>query len=173
MKKVMAIVLAIVLVAAIGAVAEDMKADMGATKWFDPANCEFCKHMIENPELLSHMTHDYYDIHNGTVAITTVAPEFRADYKKAMDAMMALAADMESGKRNPMEVKMDGQCQAYGMLMMAGAKADYVTSDKADVMVMTANDEETVKKIHDFAERNRAEMAVWKAEEVAKHQKPK
>jgi len=171
MKTVVSLALVLVMIAAMGAVAEDMKADMSKTKWFDPANCEFCKHLLDNPDLLEHMTHDYYDISNGAVAITTVAPEYRDAYNKAMAAMIALGTDMESGKRNPMEVKMDGQCQAYGMLMMAGAKTDYVQSKAADVMVMTATDEETVKKIHDFAEKNRAEMAVWKAEQVAKDQK--
>lgn len=169
MKKTVSLALVLVLIAALGVVAQDKKAETPTNvKWFDPANCEFCKNLVENPELLKNMTHDYHDINNGAVAITTVKPEYRDAYNKAMAAMMTLAKDMEDGKRNPMEVKMDGQCQAYGMLMMAGAKVEYVQSEPADLMVMTSDNPETVKKIHEFAERNRAEMAIWKAEQVAK-----
>lgn len=167
MKKAVSLALVLVLLAAIGVVAEDMKPEMGTVKWYDPANCEFCKNLVENPKLLDSMTHEYFDVANGALSITTVKPEYRDAYKKAMEAMMALANDMQTGKRNPMEVKMDGQCQAYGMLMAAGAKAEYVQSNAADVMLMTASDEATIKQIHDFAERNRTEMAEWKAEHKA------
>ena len=169
MKKTVSLILVLVLIAAFGAVAQDKNAETATNvKWFDPANCDFCKNLIEDPHLMENMTHEFHDISNGCVSITTVKPEYREAYNKAMDAMMKLAKEMEDGTRNPMDVKMDGSCQAYGMLQMAGAKTEYVLSDNADVMVMTSDNPETVKKIHEYAERNRAELAIWRAEQVAK-----
>lgn len=164
MKKALCLALLFVMIAVIGAVAEDMKADMGGPKWFDMEDCEFCKHLMDDPHLMEHMTWEWHDISNGAMSIATVEPEYRESYMKAMGAMETLAKEMETGKRNPMEVKMCGQCQAYGMLVMGGAKAEYVQSAAADVSLITSNDEAMVKKIHDYAERNRTELAKWNEE---------
>jgi hypothetical protein len=170
MKKVLTIVMALTLIAAMGALAADEKADMAmaGSKWFDMPNCEFCKNLIEDEHLLENMTWEHHDITNGCLTITTVSPEYMDSYKKAQDAMMTVGEEMQSGKRNPMEVKMCGHCQAYGGLMMAGAKTEYVKGDAAEIVLMTADDEATIKKIKEFAEKNRVELAKWKAEMMEK-----
>jgi hypothetical protein len=165
MRKTVSYALVLALVVAVAAIAADEPKSMGKTdvKWFDPENCEFCKHLTETPHLMENMKMEYRDVKNGEVSLTTVAPEYRDAYKTANEAMMALGADIESGKRNPMEVKMCGCCQEYGRLLMAGANFEHVQCEGGDILLITSNDEAMIKQIHAYGERNRTEMAKMKA----------
>ena len=172
MKKTVSLALVLVLIAAIGVIAEDMKPEMSTNpKWFDMENCEFCKNLMENPKLMDNMTWEWHNISNGAMSIATVKPEYKEAYEKAMASMEALANDMQTGKRNPMEVKMCGQCQAYGMLVMGGAKAEYVRTGVADISLITSDDEAMVKKIQEYAEHNRTEMVKWHEEHMMEEAK--
>ncbi|MFH2049110.1 MAG: hypothetical protein ABIJ12_06660 [bacterium] len=149
-----------------GQVGQDMA--MADAPWFDMPNCDFCKNLIKDENLLKNMTWENHEIHNGFVSITTVKPEFKAAYMEAMGAMMQLGNDMETGKVKPEEVKMCNYCKNYGMLMEAGAKFDYVMGDAAIVTVVTSDNPETLEKIKKFNERSIMEMAKWEEAEKAK-----
>ena len=60
---------------------------ISAGEWFDMENCEFCKGLMEDPQLLGNMTWEHHMISNGMMTVTTVKPEFMASYKTAMEKM--------------------------------------------------------------------------------------
>ena len=132
-----------------------------ATKsgWFDLQNCEFCKNLLDDPELLPHLTWETHKIANGMMNITTCDPHYAESYAKCTAAMEKLGNDMMSGKVNPMQVKMCGSCAAFGQMMMAGVSTENVDGDAADIMLITSSDPAMVAKLHEYADRNNKEMA--------------
>ena len=136
--------------------------------WFDLENCSFCKHLTKDPDLLKNMTWDNYEIDNGIIMVTSVKPESKAAYMEAMKAMEAVGESMMQGN---MDVKMCGQCEYYGTLMMAGAKFQHVDAGVADILLITSDDPELVTKIKYFGTKNKEEMAkLEKAEMEIKHE---
>ena len=134
--------------------------------WFDMENCSFCQNLTKDPDLLKNMTWEHYDIDNGIMTVTTVKPESKAAYLEAQKAMEAVAESMQQGN---MDVKMCGHCEYYGMLMMSGAKIQHVDAGVADIVLMTSDDPELVKKIKFYASKNREELAKWEEAEM-KHE---
>ncbi len=128
----------IVLAAAMMALASLGVAD--EKPWFDMQGCAFCKHLTTDTSLLKNVTWDHYDISNGCVVVTTVKPEAVPAYKTAMAEMQKVGEGMAAGK---MDVPMCGHCQAYGALLMAGTRMDYVPSKVADIIVMSSDKPET------------------------------
>jgi len=160
-------ILVVMTMAAVAGAAEHaMRTESG---WFDMANCEFCKNLIEDPGLLPHMTWENHKIANGMIQITTVQPEFAKSYQKCSMAMQTLGGDMMSGKRNPAEVKMCGSCAAFGQMMMAGVKMENVEGQAADVALITSEDPAMVAKIHEYCDRNNKEMALLMGESHGEH----
>ncbi|MEZ4388940.1 MAG: hypothetical protein R3D98_15450 [Candidatus Krumholzibacteriia bacterium] len=151
--------LALALIA-LPVVAGDQPSHQSASGWFDMENCAFCKNLVEDPGLLSHMTWESHEISNGAVTIATVDPAYRASYEKAGKAMETLGNKMMNGEVNPMTVKMCGHCQMFGQLMMAGARMEEVHGDLADVSLITSDNPDVVKMIHQMTERDRKEMAM-------------
>ncbi|MEW5993781.1 MAG: hypothetical protein AB1744_05215 [Candidatus Zixiibacteriota bacterium] len=149
---------------ATAAMAEDT-AKIGEVKWFDMEGCEFCKHLMKDPHLLDNMTWEHHDISSGALSITTVKPEYKKAYLEAQQGMMELGQRLEKGELKPTEVRMCGHCQAWGMLLAIGAKVEHIQGESAEIVLMTSDDSVLVEKIHDFAQRNRDEMARWEAEE--------
>jgi len=135
--------------------------------WFDMVNCSFCKHLGTQEGLLDHITWEHYDIANGLVSITTVDPQYKEPYLKAMAAMEQVGKDLEAGKRTMADTPMCGFCTAYGMLMMSGAKIEYVQGKNADIVLITSDNPEMVKKIKEYGERTRTELAVLQAAKEA------
>lgn len=131
--------------------------------WFDLKNCAFCKNLTIDPQLMNHMKWEHYNISNGSITITQVEPQYQESYLKAQQAMQKVAEDLAQGK----SVKLCGHCQAYGGLMMAGAKVEYVKSSVGDLELMTSNDPDLIKKIHAFTDRNQEELAKMEAEHAA------
>ncbi len=134
-----------------------LKTDSG---WFDMENCEFCKNLVEDPGLLPHMTWEGHKIANGAVTIATVDPAYRASYEKAGKAMETLGNKMMNGEINPMSVKMCGHCMMFGQLMMAGVEMEEVHGEAADVSLLTSDNPDVVKMIHQMVDRNTTEMAM-------------
>jgi hypothetical protein len=158
----------VLLLAAAVFVAADQEGAPGEVAWFDLENCDFCKHLTKDPQLMQNMKWEHHDIANGAVTITVVKPEFRKSYMEAGTAMEALAKKMETGAVNPADVKMCGSCQGYGKLMMMGAKIEYVKSELADLVLMTSDKPEVVKEIKAYSQRNRDEMVKWEKMEKVK-----
>ncbi len=140
-----------------------------ASGWFDLENCEFCKNLLTDPELLHHMTWETHKIENGMMNISTVAHGYEKSYKACNTAMESLGTDMMSGKVNPMEVKMCGSCAAFGQLMMAGVKMENIDGEAADIALMTSDDPAMVAKLHEYADRNNKEMAEMMASAGGDH----
>ena len=165
MKKVAAITLLLAIwIAAIAIAGEGEKAE---TSWFDMKDCEFCKHLTEPPDLLDHCTWELHDIDNGVISIGTVEKEYKPLMDKANAAMMELGEAMQSGKRNPMEVKLCGHCQAYGaLMMMPTVKFVSVKGDAADVDVITSDDPAGLAAIRNYAEKTREALADFSMEEM-------
>lgn len=168
MRQTFILLLGLILVLGVIAVAEDPQPMKKAVAWIDTENCAFCKHLTAQEGLMDHMTWEYHDIANGCVAITTVDPGYKAAYIKANEAMEKVSKELESGQRTMAETPMCGLCTAFSGLTQAGAKFDHVQGANADIVVITSDKPETQKAIKEFSERNRTELAAWKAECEAK-----
>lgn len=139
----------------------------GESAWFDMQGCAFCKNLVKDPALMKNMTWEHYDISNGAVVITTVKPESKKSYVEAKTAMMDIGKKLETGQLTMDKVPMCGHCQAYGKLMMMGAKMESVEGSQADVTILTSDKPEVVKEIKAFAQRNRDEVAKMEQAEKA------
>ena len=124
------------------------------TPWFDMVNCEFCKHLMDNPALLDHTVWEHHNISNGIINVTTVDPEYMDAYHNCTKAMQEAEAKMAKGEK----VKMCGMCQAMGELMMSGAKVEHVPTERGHVMLITSDNPEMVAKIQAWGKRNQDEM---------------
>ena len=50
-------------------------ASAGDMAWFDMENCDMCKHMGENKELMMNISFEQNELSNGFISISTVKPE--------------------------------------------------------------------------------------------------
>jgi hypothetical protein len=124
--------------------------------WIDMENCDFCKCLTKDPDLLDNMTWEYHDIDNGVLSITTVEPESKEAYLQAQKEMEELAMSMSTGKT---QVTMCDHCHNYGKLMMAGARIEMIEAGAGYIMLVTSDDPEVIKMIHEFGQRNREFLA--------------
>ena len=137
------------------------------TPWFDMENCAFCKHLLKDPKLLENMIWENHDISNGLLMVTTVKPEFKKSYQEAMQAMMDLGQKLEKGEVDMKDIKMCGSCQHWGMLVEMGTKFEHIQGKTADIMLLTSDKPEVVKKIQEYGQRSREELAKMEAEKKA------
>jgi hypothetical protein len=137
--------------------------------WFDMENCGFCKHLTEDPDLLPNTIWEHHKISNGLVSVTTVKPEFMGSHMTAMQKMEEVGKKMEAGE----PVTMCNYCKAYGDLMAAGAKIEYVATKTGNVILTTSNDEAVVAKIHEFGQKTIDELAKFEKMESEKVVEPK
>lgn len=137
--------------------------------WFDMSNCDFCKFMLEDPDMLSHVTWETHRTKRGMLHITTVDPAYAEAYQKSNQAMEKLGTEMMTGKVDPAQVKMCGHCREFGQLLMSGVDMETIQGEQAEVTLITTTDPAMVAKIHAFAERNRAEFALLTGSESRPH----
>jgi hypothetical protein len=78
--------------------------------------------------------------------------------------MEAVAKELESGK----SLAMCGFCEAYGKLMTAGAKAKDVDGEFTSVSMVTSDDPEVIKQIHQVADRCIKEQKAMHEQHAAK-----
>ncbi|MEQ8849667.1 hypothetical protein [Botrimarina sp.] len=148
--------LAAVLAGAL-AVAEHHEDHSQSGKWFDPANCVMCKPMADKPELMHAIKWETHKLDNGAV-MTAVAP------KGMQDEFDAVCQKMHSKQPQPGD-KLCGFCQAFGKLMREGAKVQEVDTDFGNLTLVTADDDATVEKIHEFAQRTIEETKKMEGED--------
>lgn len=152
------IVCTVPLLASVALGANTMKSESG---WFDFENCAFCKNLSEDPGLLEHTTWETHAIENGLMTIMTVPPEYTEAMAKAEKAMNDLGMKIQAGEVNPMELKMCGHCQKWGMLMMGGkVKMEEVRGQAARVSLSTSDDPAVVAQLHEISRRNNEEQAL-------------
>ena len=145
-----------VLVMALAVMAEEPE-----KPWFDMVNCEFCKHLMDDPELLNHTTWEHFNITNGIINVTTVDKEYLDSYHAAGEEMMKVGKRLMDGEK----VQMCGSCQAHGTLIQAGAKMEHIETQRGHVMLVTSDNPEMVAKIQAWAKRNIDELAKLEARE--------
>lgn len=134
--------------------------------WFDMENCDFCANMSK--DMMDHMTHEQHRISNGVMVLATFPPEYKEEFGKAMAAMEQLGMDMGTGKVDVTTVKTCGHCDYYGMMMQKGAKLEHVSSDLAEIDLITSDNAEVVKMIMTYADNNDKAMA--EIMEMMKHE---
>ncbi|MCX6826552.1 MAG: hypothetical protein NTV06_04695 [candidate division Zixibacteria bacterium] len=142
----------LLLLATVAPMAQDQPKEK---PWFDMQNCDFCKNLIKDTLLLPNTIWEHHDISNGLMIVTLVKPEYMASYKKAMDDMSKVGQEMMQGK----PVKMCGFCEAYGKLIMAGAKIENIMGDWGEVTLITSDKPETLIMIREYAQCTREELA--------------
>jgi len=124
--------------------------------WFDMPNCDFCRFLIQDTNLMKNMIWEHHDISNGLLTVTAVKPEFKDSYEAAKAGMAALGEEMAKGKT---DVKMCGHCEYYGKLMMSGVKMENLVTGVGEINLMTTDNPETLKMICEYGRRNKEEMA--------------
>jgi len=125
------------------------------TPWCDMANCAMCEPFMAHPGLMQNMSMEYHDISDGMIQVASVLPAQMAAYKEALAAMDATGKRLQAGEKLPL----CGMCQAFGTLMMSGAKEEFIPTNFGHVQMMHGSTPEMVDQIHAFAERTRTEMA--------------
>jgi hypothetical protein len=128
--------------------------------WFDMENCEFCRNLVADPELLDHCQWEVLPTADGMMTVMTVEPGYEASLAKASAAIEAFAAKLHSGQLDPTKVKMCGFCQAYGQLLAAGVKMETVNGKVAEVTLARSTDPNVIAQMHGIAKRNTEEMAI-------------
>ena len=167
MKKTIVLAVLVLAVGVAGAAFAEEGTKTSEAPWFDMENCAFCKHLLKDPKLLENMIWEHHDISNGLLMVTTVKPECQKSYQEAMGAMMDLGQKLEKGEVDMKDIKMCGSCQHWGMLEKTGAKFEHVQGKTADIMLMTSDKPEVVKKIQEYGQRSREELAKMEAKKKA------
>ncbi len=144
--------LAIVVAVAAFVVAEDKP-------WFDMKNCAMCSTLASKPGLLDAMTWEHFPVANGVMQVGHCPDEHKAAFMTAMGEMGKVGEKMKAGEA----VNLDGYCTTFGELMMAGAKVENVQAEHSSVTLITSNDPKVIKKIHEFAQRTKDELAKMEA----------
>jgi hypothetical protein len=127
--------------------------------WLDMENCDICKHLSANMEMLDHMTWNHYNINNGIVSVTTVTADYAEAFGVAGKAMAATGKKMMAGEA----VNLCNMCTAYNGMMMEGAAMEYVKTDFGNLRLTTSSDEAMVTKLHAWADKTGTEMAKMEA----------
>jgi hypothetical protein len=135
--------------------------------WFDLENCGMCKALVQEPDLMPHMTWENHLIATGVMSVTTVEAEYAEAYQRACAGMDAAAQKLQAGE--PMQLC--NFCQSAGALMMQGAQMEQFETEGGTVMLMTATDPEVIKKIHKHGQRTIDEYSKMLAAEKEHHHK--
>jgi hypothetical protein len=159
MKNVLTVCLAAMLLMAASGVAQDTE----EKPWFDMEKCGFCKHLLEDPEMLDHCTWEHHNLEDGMMSVSTVEKEYLPSYREAMAKMQEVGEKMEQGEMVPM----CGMCTAMGELMQKGAEWEYVQTEHGDIMIMTSDDPEVIAELHAFSDKTNAELEKMMAASTA------
>jgi hypothetical protein len=131
----------------------------GDEAWFDMEHCSFCKNLMDDPELLHHMTWEQYNLSNGIISVTTVDPEYVEAFAASSAKMAKVGEELMQGKQMPM----CNSCKALGMIMMKGPKSEEVKTKHGEIWMMTSDDPAVVKELQGWAKRNMDELAKMEA----------
>jgi hypothetical protein len=128
----------------------------GEGAWFDMEGCSFCKYLIEDPELLDHMTWEQHSISNGIISVTMVEEEYAESFATCSAKMAKAGEEAMQGKQMPM----CNSCAAFGKIMMQGPpKSEKVEMTNGEIWIMTSEDAEVVAQMQKWAKKNMAELS--------------
>jgi len=125
-----------------------------ASGWFDAHACDICKPWTESPEMMTAMDWETHSIKNGMMMVSVVPDSHREKFDvicKKMDQTIGKIAAGEQPKG------LCGFCQAMGGLMEAGAKTEDIATAFGKITLITADNPQTVAKIHAVAKRAQQE----------------
>lgn len=143
-------------------------AQAGDEPWFDMVNCEMCKPLGDNPELMEHMSWEVFALSNGMLLVSTVDKGYEEPYKKIGVAMQKVIDRIMAGE----EVPLCNSCKAMNMIYMKQPKVETFLTKHGDVTVMTSDDPELVVEMHAWAKRTNEEMAKYEAMEMEEEPEP-
>ncbi len=149
MRKAMMAVFTAVIISALAA-----PITIAETPWFDMANCEFCKPLMEDPNLMSQMDWEHHIISDGIMSVTTVKDDGMPSFKKAMAKMGDCAAKMQKGEK----VSMCSMCSAYSGFFAKGAKSENIYTNHGAVSLLTSTDPKIVAEIQEWAKKTNMEL---------------
>jgi hypothetical protein len=122
--------------------------------WFDMEHCEMCKNFAQYPEMMENMSWEQHKISSGFMSVSTVPLEQVDAYRQANAQCNALGEKLEAGHQVPL----CGSCDAFGVLLMNGAKMEQVELKYGGVMLLTSGDSTVVAGLHAWVDRNTDEM---------------
>lgn len=125
------------------------------SKWFDAPNCDICKPWTAHPDLMMSTDWETHTIENGMVMVSVVPKDKLETYNAVCKQMDATIEKMKTGQHQPKGLC--GFCEAMGGLVMAGAKVEKVETAFGNITLVTADNAEAVKKIHEVAKRTQEE----------------
>ena len=131
-----------------------------ATAWFDVEHCDICRPLGSDQELMMHTKWETHDIKNGMMMIASTTPAMSG---KLHDSFKKLHMNAEKVMSGGSEPHLCGFCQSYGKLLEAGAKEETVDTAFGNVTLLTAENPQTVKMIHEHAARSREETKKMEA----------
>jgi hypothetical protein len=126
----------------------------GEAPWFDMANCEMCKPLADEPNLLMNMSWEQHNISNGIVSVTTVKEDYMGAYRKAQVRMEEVSKRLQKGEK----VALCGGCTAVGQIMMKGVHSEAVPTSHGEVWILTSADPQVVTELQAWGARNTEEM---------------
>lgn len=127
----------------------------GELGWFDMQNCDMCKNLSKNPEVLNAITWEQANISNGIVCVTTVPDKYIEAYRAAHESMGETSKRLQSGE----QLHLCGSCTALGACLMKGPHQEYAETSTGDVWILTSDKPEVVQELQAWAQRNKDEMA--------------
>lgn len=147
-RRMIALALLVVLVAAVGSTA-------GEKPWLDMVNCGMCKNLAGTPGLLESMEWEQHNLSNGVVSLTSVPKGKLEAYRAAHLSMMEMVERLMKGE----EMDLCGSCTALGKCMMQGVNQEYVETTNGDIWIVTSDNAEVVAELHDWVKKNKESMA--------------
>jgi hypothetical protein len=128
--------------------------------WFDMKKCEFCNKLAAQPGLVEHMKTEYHQLHNGTISVVHIDPEYKGAFTKALASMAPVVKALQSGQK-PYTCP---HCTMLGELYLQGVVPDMVSSGDAMMEIYTSNDSTMVKKLQEFGQKSQKGMEALVAE---------
>lgn len=121
--------------------------------WFDLHKCAICSCMKDHEQVMYDMKWETHLIDNGMISISHIPKKHRKAMDEAQKKMEGVIAKLGAGE----QLDLCGFCVSMGDLMGAGAKNTDIKTSFGMVSLMTADDDETVKKIQAFAKQTQKE----------------
>ena len=135
--------------------------------WFDLVNCEMCKPLGENPDLLRKVSWEMFELSNGILMLSTIDKGFEKQYKELDVAMQKVVDRIMAGE----EVRLCNSCQGMNRIYMKQPKVENFVTKRGDVTVMTSDNPEDVAEMHEWIRRTVKELAKYEAEDPEEAQK--
>jgi hypothetical protein len=123
-------------------------------KWFDAAACDVCKPWTENPALMMSTKWESHRLKNGMLMVSMVPKDQMDAFTQVCQQMDVTIEKIATGEQPE---GLCGFCQAMGGLKMAGAKVEKVDTEFGNITLVTAENPETVQKIHKVLQRSQKE----------------